>query len=1340
VAWSQTSGEQDVVYGQSISSSGSLQQVAGGVRLCPGQKPFVVKGLNGDVIVVGGNTKSQSPKPNIYAQCVDALGVPRWKADGELISQGYPRVAVPDESGGAMVIWLSPNPDSHSNGLFAQRIDQAGVLQWGAGGARPTTRICGYPAATSDNDRGMVVAWEYYQGEDLIALPAQADIYAQRVRGSGQLGNADIPPVVTSMEPSHGIVGATVTIRGSHFSPVAKENVVIVGSSRAEIASATDSLIRTYVPIGELHAAPSVTFGRLTGYGCTPFVSTTPSTHLITEALFDTSFCLGTGGPPWSLDMGDLNGDGKQDIVIAISDRNVVSVRLNTGMMAAGQPLSFAPALELSSNSNPTGVSVADLDGDGLPDILVACEGDNTVCMFQNNSVGDTLRFAPAISFGVGSKPKGAMVADLDGDGRPEVITPNGGGQSISILPNHCDLREIRSTSFGAAIDQPVGSGPLSALVRDFDGDLRPDIAVACDGLQSVVVLRNTSTPGTFTFAGSGTFSCGGAPGRMTSGDVDGDGLPDIAVPLTNGSSVAVLRNNSRTGTISFDPVVQFVTGGGAWCAAFADMNGDARIDLTVANYNAGTISILRNTSVPGPLTAGSFAQAATLTTGGNPLHLRMSDFNGDGLADVVAADRTGEKVRVVMGLDVAPEPLQITSFAPSTVQAGDVVTIDGSGFSTSPFGNSVRIGQMSAEILTSEPTRITVRVNERSSTGTIRVTTLGRTAFSRRPLRVTFPTAAMLDSTAFQESCTVDPWTAVRYGFNDCDGDGRPELLVVPYASPTSSPFISPVALFKNISGNRTVSFENVSFPEFSVTTMAISGTVFLWNDVDGDGRDDLVFFSRRHISAFMRNTSTPGAPSFSKHIWMQHGYSGNQFFDDFNGDGKADVFHSWRESGTGPPEFTFFKNSSTQGLLSTESFVPTQPAGLGIVPEMVADLDADGLPDLLALRSDSDSNLVVCRNKCTAGLLSFGSPIVLPIRYGTPSFKDMDCDDLPDILIDGSPGSIYRNTSQGGTISFAPPTQMAIGGSATTGDFTGDGLPDVMILADTLAHAYVNTSSNGAISFGPPAVFRCEGTIGGIADLNGDGKDDIVVHRQRDSSVVIFESTFGVSSAPFAQEWRIPGKHPQLDALIDIDGDEVVDILTRTRQTGVSNSYRGDFVILRNRIGDRYTLQASSDSLGTISPAGDVHVLHGGSQVFVLTPNPGCVLDSVLVDGVRVDSTTSYTFTKVISDHTISARFATATDVEERTHPREFSLQQNFPNPFNPTTTIGYQVPITSQVRLVVYDLLGREVCVLLDEVKPPGTYTAKWDAVNVATGLYFCRMKAESFSEIKKLLLVR
>jgi hypothetical protein len=131
---------------------------------------------------------------------------------------------------------------------------------------------------------------------------------------------------------------------------------------------------------------------------------------------------------------------------------------------------------------------------------------------------------------------------------------------------------------------------------------------------------------------------------------------------------------------------------------------------------------------------------------------------------------------------------------------------------------------------------------------------------------------------------------------------------------------------------------------------------------------------------------------------------------------------------------------------------------------------------------------------------------------------------------------------------------------------------------------------------------------------------------------------------------------------------------------------------------------------------------------------------LDSVLVDGVRVDSTTSYTFTKVISDHTISARFATATDVEERTHPREFSLQQNFPNPFNPTTTIGYQVPITSQVRLVVYDLLGREVCVLLDEVKPPGTYTAKWDAVNVATGVYFCRMKAESFSEIKKLLLVR
>jgi hypothetical protein len=88
----------------------------------------------------------------------------------------------------------------------------------------------------------------------------------------------------------------------------------------------------------------------------------------------------------------------------------------------------------------------------------------------------------------------------------------------------------------------------------------------------------------------------------------------------------------------------------------------------------------------------------------------------------------------------------------------------------------------------------------------------------------------------------------------------------------------------------------------------------------------------------------------------------------------------------------------------------------------------------------------------------------------------------------------------------------------------------------------------------------------------------------------------------------------------------------------------------------------------------------------------------------------------------------------------PLSFALDQNYPNPFNPATVIGYQVPIASMVRLVVCDLLGREVKVLLNEKKEPGRYEVSWDAAAFASGVYICRMNAGAFVESRKMLMLR
>ena len=88
----------------------------------------------------------------------------------------------------------------------------------------------------------------------------------------------------------------------------------------------------------------------------------------------------------------------------------------------------------------------------------------------------------------------------------------------------------------------------------------------------------------------------------------------------------------------------------------------------------------------------------------------------------------------------------------------------------------------------------------------------------------------------------------------------------------------------------------------------------------------------------------------------------------------------------------------------------------------------------------------------------------------------------------------------------------------------------------------------------------------------------------------------------------------------------------------------------------------------------------------------------------------------------------------------PTHFRLEQNYPNPFNPATTISFSLPSKSFVSLKVFDALGREVSALVSEELHPGDYLQKWDATGLASGVYFYRLQAGSFIEIKKLSVLR
>ncbi|MBU2491803.1 MAG: T9SS type A sorting domain-containing protein [Bacteroidetes bacterium] len=88
----------------------------------------------------------------------------------------------------------------------------------------------------------------------------------------------------------------------------------------------------------------------------------------------------------------------------------------------------------------------------------------------------------------------------------------------------------------------------------------------------------------------------------------------------------------------------------------------------------------------------------------------------------------------------------------------------------------------------------------------------------------------------------------------------------------------------------------------------------------------------------------------------------------------------------------------------------------------------------------------------------------------------------------------------------------------------------------------------------------------------------------------------------------------------------------------------------------------------------------------------------------------------------------------------PSDFSLSQNYPNPFNPNTIISYQLPEQSNVKLKIYDMLGREIKTLVNDVKPAGSYNISFNAANLSSGIYFYTINTPSFSQSKKMMLIK